>query len=65
MEKAFKYRIYPNQKQRLQIAKTIGCVRLVYNDALDCRNDVIFLEIYKDLIHSAMQYKLAKEKKAA
>lgn len=37
MEKAFKYRIYPTQAQRLQIAKTIGCARLVYNDALDCR----------------------------
>lgn len=28
---AVKYRIYPNQKQRVLINKTIGCARLVYN----------------------------------
>ena len=37
MEKTFKYRIYPDDAQKLQIAKTIGCARFVYNDALDCR----------------------------
>ena len=37
MERAFKYRIYPTAVQKLQIAKTIGCARFVYNDALDCR----------------------------
>ena len=37
MEKAFRFRIYPDEKQRRQIAKTIGCARLVYNDALDLR----------------------------
>ena len=37
MEKAFKFRIYPTPLQGLQIARTIGCARLVYNDALDCR----------------------------
>lgn len=37
LEKTFKYRIYPTQTQRMQIAKTIGCARLVYNDAIDCR----------------------------
>lgn len=31
MEKAYKYRIYPNKKQREQIAKTFGCCRFVYN----------------------------------
>lgn len=31
MEKAFKYRIYPNSKQRMLIQKTFGCVRYVYN----------------------------------
>ena len=28
---AVKYRIYPNQQQRMLINKTIGCARLVYN----------------------------------
>ena len=28
MLKAYKYRIYPNSEQRIQIAKTFGCCRL-------------------------------------
>lgn len=31
MEKAYKFRIYPNRKQREILAKTFGCVRFVYN----------------------------------
>lgn len=34
MEKAFKYRIYPNATQRKLIQKTFGCVRFVYNHYL-------------------------------
>ena len=34
MEKAYKYRIYPNKKQREIIAKTFGCCRFVYNKYL-------------------------------
>ena len=34
---AYKFRIYPNDKQRLMFAKTFGCVRLVYNKFLDRR----------------------------
>lgn len=34
MEKAYKYRIYPNKKQREMIAKTFGCCRFVYNHYL-------------------------------
>ena len=29
--KAYKFRLYPNEKQRILIHKTFGCVRLVYN----------------------------------
>ena len=29
--KAYKFRLYPNEKQRIIIHKTFGCVRLVYN----------------------------------
>ncbi|MCM3005813.1 IS200/IS605 family element RNA-guided endonuclease TnpB [Priestia koreensis] len=31
VKKAYKFRIYPNKKQELLIAKTIGCSRFVYN----------------------------------
>lgn len=37
MEKAFKYRIYPNKQQKIQLAKTFGCTRFVYNHYLDTR----------------------------
>ena len=37
MEKAYKYRIYPNKEQRVLIAKTFGCCRYVYNQYLDKR----------------------------
>lgn len=39
MLKAYKYRIYPNSKQRIQIAKTFGCCRFVYNQTLAYRKD--------------------------
>ncbi len=39
MDKAFKYRIYPNVAQRELIAKTFGCCRFVYNRALALRKD--------------------------
>ena len=42
MEKAYKYRIYPNKKQRELIAKTFGCCRFVYNKYLAQR-----IELYK------------------
>ncbi|KFM95150.1 transposase [Bacillus clarus] len=34
MLKAYKYRIYPNEEQRIFFAKTFGCVRFVYNKML-------------------------------
>lgn len=37
MLKAYKYRIYPNQEQQVQIAKTFGCCRFVYNQVLAYR----------------------------
>ena len=37
MERGFKYRIYPNESQRNQIARTFGCCRFVYNRALDVK----------------------------
>jgi putative transposase len=37
MQKAFKYRFYPTTEQELLLRRTMGCVRLVYNKALDAR----------------------------
>lgn len=42
MEKAYKYRIYPNKKQKEIIAKTFGCCRFVYNKYLAEK-----IELYK------------------
>ncbi len=39
MLKAYKYRIYPNHEQEVQIAKTFGCCRFVYNQTLAYRKD--------------------------
>lgn len=35
MYKAYKFRLYPNEKQKILIAKTFGCTRFVYNYFLD------------------------------
>ena len=43
MEKAYKFRIYPNKKQEELIAKTFGCCRYVYNKYLANR-----IELYKE-----------------
>ncbi|WP_201259691.1 IS200/IS605 family element RNA-guided endonuclease TnpB [Tissierella sp. P1] len=40
--KGYKYRIYPTEKQKLQINKTFGCCRFVYNYFLAIR-----IELYK------------------
>lgn len=39
MLKAYKYRIYPNTEQQIQIAKTFGCCRFVYNQTLAYRKE--------------------------
>ena len=35
--KAYKYRIYPNQAQQVLISKTFGCVRFIFNKMLGDR----------------------------
>lgn len=40
MLKAYKYRIYPNEEQRIFIAKACGCSRFIYNQMLANRIDV-------------------------
>lgn len=40
MERAYKYRIYPNKNQEELINKTFGCVRFVYNYYLNKRKEL-------------------------
>jgi putative transposase len=35
MLKAYKYRIYPNQNQKIFFAKSFGCCRFIFNKALE------------------------------
>ncbi len=39
MLKAYKYRIYPDNEQKVQIGKTFGCCRFVYNQTLAYRKE--------------------------
>lgn len=36
--KAIKYRLYPNDEQKVMFAKTFGCCRFVYNQLLALQN---------------------------
>ena len=40
MLKGYKYRIYPNEEQTIQIEKTFGCCRFVYNQLLAKKIDL-------------------------
>ncbi|MEV6599965.1 RNA-guided endonuclease TnpB family protein [Actinoplanes sp. NPDC051346] len=39
VKRAFKYRFYPTPEQAAELARTFGCVRLVYNMALAARTE--------------------------
>ncbi|EJS46580.1 hypothetical protein ICG_05655 [Bacillus cereus BAG1X1-3] len=39
VNKAYKFRIYPNKKQEIVIAKTIGCSRFIFNHFLALWNN--------------------------
>ena len=43
MEKAYKFRLCPNKEQEMQIQKTFGCCRFVYNHYLAKK-----IELYKN-----------------
>ena len=62
--KAYQIRIYPNKSQRLQIDKTIGCCRFVFNQMLAERKEVF--ENLKDdkKALKSYQYKTEKELKS-
>ena len=56
MNKAYKYRIYPNADQRVLLAKTFGCCRFIWNQML---NDKIeyYKKTGKSLQTTPAQYK--------
>ena len=56
MNKAFKFRIYPNEAQKILIAKTFGCVRFAYNKMLGDRIDY-YQETGLSLNNTPAQYK--------
>ena len=45
MLKSFKYRLYPNKEQEIQIQKTFGCCRFVYNQTLAHRKELYETEM--------------------
>ena len=60
MNKAYKFRIYPNEEQSVMFAKTFGCVRFIYNRML---SDKIkhYEETKQKLNNTPAQYKMEFE----
>lgn len=56
MNKAYKFRLYPNKEQEILFAKTFGCVRFVYNKMLAERKEIY--DQYKDNKDELKKYKL-------
>ena len=51
VNRAYKFRMYPNEKQKELISKTIGCSRLVYNIMLSKKKDNSKLSTF-DLVNT-------------
>jgi putative transposase len=62
VQKAFKVRLQPNQKQQTQINKTIGCARFVYNRFLHLRKELYETE-KKTLTYNGCSQQLTQLKK--
>lgn len=62
MLKAYKYRIYPNQKQAIAFEQHFGCVRFVYNWALALQKRY-YAMFGKSLSRTQIQSQLVKKKK--
>lgn len=56
MNKAYKFRIYPNIEQQIMFAKTFGCVRFIYNSMLSDRIKY-YEETKQKLNNTPAQYK--------
>lgn len=62
INKAYKFRIYPNQEQETLIAKTIGCSRFVFNHFLAKWNNT-YKETGKGLTYNSCSAQLTQLKK--
>ena len=62
VNKAYKFRIYPNREQEILIAKTIGCSRFVFNHFLSRWND-LYKETGKQLTYHFCSAELTQLKK--
>lgn len=56
MNKAYKFRIYPNTEQQIILAKTFGCVRFIYNQMLSDKINY-YEETKQKLYNTPAQYK--------
>ena len=69
MEKAYKFRLYPNKEQQILLVKTFGCTRFVYNYYLDKKitaykadkNTLSAYDCIKDLTSLKKEYEWLKE----
>ena len=62
IQKAFKYRFFPTDEQAAQLAKTFGCARYVYNQALEYRTSA-WRQEKKSIGYQATAAKLTEWKK--
>ncbi|PEL12581.1 transposase, partial [Bacillus sp. AFS017336] len=62
INKAYKFRIYPNKEQETLIAKTIGCCRFVFNRFLEKWNDA-YKETGQGLTYNTCSAELTQLKK--
>ncbi len=64
-KRAMKYRFYPTEEQKQQLARTFGCCRFVYNWALRKKTDAYYQEharlYYKDLSEALTTFKKRRE----
>ena len=56
MNKAYKFRIYPDEEQKILISKTFGCVRFIYNKMLGDKIEY-YHQTQKKLNNTPAQYK--------
>ena len=62
MLRAYKYRIYPTDEQKVLFAKTFGCCRFVYNWALNLKTEAYKLE-KKSVAYKEVQNRMVNELK--
>jgi len=69
MEKAYKFRIYPNKEQEILIQKTFGCSRFVFNRYLakrresykESKESISLNTLYLDLTQIKKEFEWLKE----